>query len=186
MGLVIVGLRTPSRRSSAVGLSGALLAGLAFTLTGHTSVHAHRALLAPLLLSHVLIGTFWFGALLPLRHVSAREPAAVAGRVVCAFSATAVWVVPLLLVAGAAMTVGLVPGLSTFGQPYGELLIAKLALFGVLMLLAAANKRRFGPGIAAGDSCAASRFRNTVAAEMVLICIVLVVTACLTTFFSPE
>ena len=186
MGLVIVALRTPSARSRAVGLAGALLAGLAFTLTGHTSVLDHRALIAALLLSHVLIGMFWFGALLPLWQVSAREPAAVAGQVVSAFSRLAVWVVPLLLVAGVAMTVALVPGLATFAQPYGELLIAKLAVFAVLMLLAAANKRRFGPGISAGEPSAASRFRNTVVAELVLICVALAVTACLTMFFSPE
>lgn len=186
MGLVIVALRMPSPRGRSVALSGALLAAVAFTLTGHTSVHEHRPLLATLLLGHVLLGMFWFGALLPLWWVSAREPAAVAGRVVEAFSTAAVWLVPLLLLAGLGMTLGLVPGLSTFGQPYGELLIAKLALFGCLLLLAAANKRRFGPGIAAGVPSAARRFRNTVLAEGVLICAVLAVTACLTSFFSPE
>jgi copper resistance protein D len=186
MGLVILALRMPSRRGWAVGLTGALLTGLAFTRTGHTSVHDHRALLATLLLSHVLIGMFWFGALLPLWCVSAREPPIVAGKVVGAFSTTAVWLVPLLLIAGLGMTIGLLPSLATFGQPYGELLIAKLTLFCVLMFLAAANKRRFGPGLAAGAASAGSRFRNTVVAELVLIGVVLAVTACLTTFFSPE
>jgi copper resistance protein D len=184
MGLVLVSLRAPPGR--AIGVMGALLAAVAFTLTGHTSVNAERPILAPALLAHILIGMFWFGSLVPLWLVSAREVQATAADVIETFSRTAVWLVPLVLVAGLLMTVILVPGWSTFGQPYGELLIVKLILFAGLMALAAANKRRFGPGIAQGLPSAAPRFRATVAAEAVLICVVLAVTACLTAFFSPE
>jgi copper resistance protein D len=200
MGLVVLSLRMPARgraigtrspgvpaaRGRAVGVIGALLAAIAFTLTGHTSVNAERAILAPALLAHILIGMFWFGSLVPLWLVSTRETQATAANVIEAFSRTAVWVVPLLLVAGLLMTAILVPGWSTFGQPYGELLIIKLILFAGLMVLAAANKRRFGPGIAQGLPAAARRFRAAVAAEAVLIAVVLAVTACLTAFFSPE
>ena len=186
MGLVILSLCMTAPRGRAMGLIGALLAGVAFTLTGHTSVHAHRPLLALLLLSHVLIAMFWFGSLWPLWLVSARESRERAGRVVESFSAIAVWLVPLLLAAGLVMTAILVPGWGTFLQPYGELLIVKGVLFAGLMGFAAANKRRFGPGIAAGVPNAAGRFRRAVAAEGVLIGVVLSVTACLTTFFSPE
>ncbi len=186
MGLVIMSLHTRATRSRAVGLIGPLLAGVAFTLTGHTSDHSHRPLLALLLLSHAMIAMFWFGSLWPLWLVSARESREKAGQLVQSFSALAVWVVPFLLVAGLAMTAILVPGWNTFGQPYGELLIVKGVLFACLMGLAAANKRRFGPGIAAGVPSAAPRFRRAVVAEGVLICGVLAVTACLTTFFSPE
>lgn len=187
LGIVVLSLlRTSAARGRAFGVIGALLAAIAFTLTGHTSVNAHRAVLAPALLAHILIGMFWFGSLVPLWLVSAREPQATAASVIETFSRTAVWVVPLLLLAGLLMTAILVPGWSTFAQPYGELLIIKLILFAGLMLLAAANKRRFGPGIAQGLPSAAPRFRATVAAEAVLICVVLVVTACLTAFFSPE
>jgi len=186
MGLVVLSLHMPAIRGRALGVMGALLAAIAFTLTGHTSVSAERAILAPTLLAHVLIGMFWFGSLVPLSLVSARETQAAAASAIETFSRTAVWLVPLLLVAGFLMTAILVPGWSTFGQPYGELLIAKLILFAGLMALAAANRRRFGPGIAQGLPSAAPRFRATVAAEAVLIASVLAVTACLTAFFSPE
>jgi len=186
MGLVVLSLRMPAARGRAMGAIGALLAAMASTLTGHTSVSAERAILAPALLAHILIGMFWFGSLVPLWLVSARETQAAAANVIEAFSRSAVWLVPLVLVAGLLMTAMLVPGWSTFAQPYGELLIAKLILFAGLMGLAAANKRRFGPGIARGLPSAAPRFRATVAAEAVLICVVLAVTACLTAFFSPE
>jgi len=186
MGLVVLSLRVPTARGRAIGVIGALLAAIAFTLTGHTSVSAERAILAPALLAHILIGMFWFGSLVPLWLASARETQARAADVIEAFSRTAIWLVPLLLVAGLLMMAILVPGWSTFGQPYGELLIVKLILFAGLMVLAAANKRRFGPGIAQGVPAAAPRFRATVATEAVLICVVLAVTACLTAFFSPE
>jgi putative copper resistance protein D len=186
LGLIILSLRISAVRARPVGLIGVLFAAIAFTLVGHTSDHPYRPLLALLLLTHVLIGMFWFGSLLPLWLVSAREPAPVAGRVVESFSAAAVWLVPLLLLAGLALTAILVPGWSTFAQPYGELLLAKLVLFAGLMGLAAANRRRFGPGIAAGSPAAAAQFRKTVAAEVVLICGVLAVTAALTMFFSPD
>jgi putative copper export protein len=186
MGLVVLSLRVPGARERVIGAIGALLAAIAFTLTGHTSVNAERAILAPALLAHVLIGMFWFGSLVPLWLVSVCETQATAANLIEAFSRTAIWLVPLLLVAGVLMTAILVPGWSTFGQPYGELLIAKLILFAGLMALAAANKRRFGPGVARGLPAAAPRFRATVAAEALLICVVLAVTACLTAFFSPE
>lgn len=186
MGLVILSLSMAAPRGRAMGLIGALLSGVAFTLTGHTSVHSQRPLLAVLLLTHVLIAMFWFGSLWPLWLVSAREGRERAGRVVESFSARAVWLVPLLLVAGLVMTALLVPAWGTFLKPYGELLIVKGVLFVCLLGFAAANKRRFGPGIAAGVPNAAGRFRRAVAAEGVLICVVLAVTACLTTFFSPE
>jgi putative copper resistance protein D len=211
MGLVLLSLRVAAARGRAIGVIGALLAAIAFTLTGHTSVNAERAILAPALLAHILIGMFWFGSLVPLWLVSSRETQTTAANVIEAFSRAAVWVVPLLLIAGLLMTAILVPGWSTFGQPYGELLIVKLILFAFLMMLAAANRRRFGPAIARGAPSAAPRlgrrsggrrfasrrslrdsrrcsaaFRATVAAEAVLICVVLAVTACLTAFFSPE
>jgi len=90
MGLVILSLRMPVPRGREIGLLGAVLAGVSFTLTGHTSVHSHRPLLAVLLLSHVVIGMFWFGSLRPLWLVSLREARERAGKVVESFSGTAV------------------------------------------------------------------------------------------------
>jgi hypothetical protein len=46
--LIAIGLQGASRRSTIVTAFGAVLAILAFTLTGHTSVNAHRVALARL------------------------------------------------------------------------------------------------------------------------------------------
>jgi copper resistance protein D len=178
--------RLSSRGFTIAGVSGAVLVAASFTLTGHTSTGYWRWLLAPLLLAHLLIVAFWFGSLWPLCLVTLRESRERTARVVVLFSSAAFWLVPLILVAGIAMTALLLPSVDALWHPYGELVIAKGALFAVLMGLAAVNKWRFGPALGNGDLGAGRMFRHTVIAEYVLIVIVLSVTAVMTTYFSPE
>lgn len=178
--LIAVGLR---RGVLAVGITGAILAVTAFTLTGHTSVTPHRPAAAALVTIHLVVVAFWLGSLWPLYLVASRDPPPVAVRVIDAFSRVAAWVVPLILLAGAGLAVLLVPNWAVFKQPYGQLLLAKVALFAVLMALATLNKWTFGPACARGQTRA---FKQAVAVEYVLICTVLAVTAMMTTFYSPE
>lgn len=178
--------RLGARGFTLVGVGGGLLVAVSFTLTGHISVDARRALLTPLLLAHLLIVAFWFGALWPLCLVTLRESRERTARVISVFSAAAFWLVPMILVVGAGIAVALLPNVAALGKPYGELLIAKVVLFGVLLACAALNKWRFGPAVASADLQAGRRFCNVVITEYVLITIVLVVTAVMTTFFSPE
>lgn len=167
-----------------VAVLGSVLLVASFTLTGHTSVTPHRPAAALLLTLHLLVIAFWVGSLWPLYLAASRERhAADAARLIEAFSRIAAWLVPIVFVAGLGLTALLVPDLSTFKRPYGLLLLAKLALFAVLMALAALNKWRFGPECAAGHTRA---FKRTVVLEYVLICLVLAITATMTTFYSPE
>ena len=76
------------------GASAVLLLAGSFALTGHTAADDQRWLLAPLLVLHVLVVSFWFGALRPLIHVTAGEPASVSAQVVARFSRIAGWMVP--------------------------------------------------------------------------------------------
>jgi copper resistance protein D len=184
--LIVVGLRRAGRQSLIVMLSGAVLAAGSFTLMGHTSVSAHRGALAALLMVHLLVVAFWFGALGPLYLASLRETPARAANIVERFTAVATWLVPLILVDGIAMAVLLLPNLAALGEPYGELLIAKVAGFVMLMGLAAANKWQLGPALARGPGHSARWFRRSLAAEYVLIAVVLSITAVMTSFFSPE
>ena len=187
-GLLLVGFaaKRPSERFRLAGPLGALLAAASFIITGHTSVHSYRPVLAAMLMIHVLAGMFWFGSLWPLHLAVRREARERAGRTIAAFSFVAGWSVPLIFAAGVVMTAILVPDLATFAKPYGVLLITKALLFAALMGLAAANRWRFGPGMASGHPRVARQFQAAVATEIVLICAVLAVTACLTTFFSPD
>jgi putative copper export protein len=178
----------PATASTASGaprlaLLGSLLSVTAFTLVGHTSITPHRLAAAALVILHLLVVAFWVGALWPLYLAAAKEQPSVTARVIDAFSVAAAWVVPLILLAGIGLTAVLVPSLSTFKQPYGQLLLVKVGLFAVLMAMASLNKWRFGPACAQGDTAA---FKRTVLIEYVLICLVLTVTATMTTFYSPE
>ncbi len=164
-------------------LAGPLVSVAAFALTGHTAVSPHRPLAAMLVTVHLLIVAFWTGALWPLYRAAGEEQPQAAARLIEAFSRIAAWVVPGILLAGIALTVLLVPGLGVFREPYGRLLLTKLALFVALMCLATLNKYRFGPACAHSDT---RTFRLSVMSEYVVICGVLAVTAVMTMFFSPE
>jgi len=187
--LVAVGLRWGAAREQrarlplAVGLTGAVIAAAAFTLTGHTSITPHRLLAAALLTLHLLVVAFWLGALWPLYLAASRESPSTAAQLVDAFSRVAAWVVPVILLAGIGLVVLLVPSMSVFRQPYGQLLLAKVALFTVLMALATLNKWTFGPACAKGQTRA---FKQAVVIEYGLICAVLAITATMTMFYSPE
>jgi putative copper export protein len=178
--------RLSSRGFTVVGVMGAVLVAASFTLTGHTFSNPRRWLLAPLLLTHLLIVAFWLGALWPLGLITLRESRERTARIVALFSAAAFWLVPLILLAGVAIATLLLPDVHALLQPYGELVLAKAGLFAVLLGLAALNKWRFGPALGGSDLAAGRTFRRMVIAEYVIIVIVLSVTAVMTTFFSPE
>jgi putative copper resistance protein D len=184
--LIAVGLQKASVRWTILAVGGAVLATGAFALTGHTSVNVHRTALAALLMLHLLVVAFWFGALWPLYVASLRETPARASDIIERFTAVATWLVPVILLAGIVMAVLLLPNLQALSEPYGELLIAKVVGFAVLMGLAAANKWRLGPALVQGPVQSGRWFRRSVAAEYVLIAAVLTITAVMTSFFSPE
>ena len=181
---VFMGLRRSGHLALATG--GAVLALIAPLLTGHTSVHAMRWLLAPLLAVHGLIIAFWFGALVPLYQVTQRESITLAAPVVERFSTIAGWLVPGILLAGLGMASVLVPDVSALGRPYGLLLLSKVCGFGLLMLIAAFNKWRLTPWLVAGASTSLRTLRRSIAIEYALIIAVLTLTAVLTAFYSPE
>jgi putative copper resistance protein D len=188
LGLVLlaVGLWDAGVRWTMVAVGGAVLATGAFALTGHTSVNVHRGTLAALLMLHLLVVAFWFGALWPLYVASLRETPARAADLIERFTVVATWLVPMILVVGVGMAVMLVPNVSALTEPYGQLLIAKVVGFALLMGLAAANKWRLGPALAHAPVHGGRWFRRSVATEYLLIATVLAITAVMTSFFSPE
>lgn len=169
----------------AAGWLGALLVAASFTATGHTTAPAHRWALAGLLLTHLLVIEFWLGALLPLILITRHAPSS-AARTIRRFSSLATLLVPLILVAGIGMVWLLIPSLQVFREPYGQLLLTKVAGFAALLGLASLNKWKLVPALEAGDSAAARTLQRSAAGEYLLIVIVLAVTAVMTSFFSPE
>jgi putative copper export protein len=181
---IAVGLRRWSPGLAGVAAAGCLAVLISFTLSGHTSVGAHRAALAALLLLHLGIVAFWFGALWPLRQLIALEPRVEAARMIAAFSKFAVRLVPGIAVAGACLAALLLPDLAALMQPYGLLLLGKAGLFALLMGLAALNRLRLAPAFAAGRGERA--LRHSIALEYGLICATLALTALMSGKFSPE
>jgi len=184
LALVLIGLR--AQVTKAFGVIGAALIGASFAFMGHTTTHANRWLLDAMLLVHLLVVAFWFGALLPLYRISAQEPAEVAGRIVDEFSRRAIWLVPGLFVAGVILAASILPSVASLSTTYGELVLTKVGGFSVLLILATLNKWTYGPALAKGDLAAGRGFRRSVRAEYVIIAAVLCVTAVMTTFYSPD
>jgi len=183
---IAVGLHEARQRRAIMAIAGAVLATSAFALMGHTSVNSHHAVLATLLMVHLIIVAFWFGALAPLYLVSLKEPPAQAFDLTQRFTAIATWLVPVILLAGATMAALLLPDVAALRAPYGRLLIAKFIGFMLLMGLAAANRRRFAPRLASAPNPSERRFRQSLGAEYMLIAAILTVTAIMTSWFSPD
>jgi copper resistance protein D len=165
---------------------GMMAVAASFALTGHTVGNHWQFLLAPLLSIHVAIVAFWFGALIPLYVACGRETPHDAAALTQAFSRVAAWLVPVILLAGAAMAVVLVRHLSVLTTPYGYALLGKLLGFTALMGVAALNKWRLGPALAAGKRRGVASFRYSLAAEYALLSAVLCLTATMTLLYSPE
>ena len=157
-----------------------------FALMGHTTTHDPGLVLTPLLIAHVVIIAFWFGSLLPLIHVTESESPTVSGDVLSRFSSLATWSVPLILIAGTAIWLVLLPGFEALMNSYSKLVFGKAAGFIVLLALAALNKWRYVPRIRAGDPRALLALRRCIAREWSLMALIFIVTASLTGFFSPD
>jgi putative copper export protein len=196
LGLLVLAWEAPARLARPARATGVVLALASFAVMGHTAIHEQRWLLAPLLLVHVTVVAFWFGGLLPLSRVALREPAAIGAAVVSRFSKLASYTVPLILVAGIAMAVLFVRSWEELFTGYGAMIVGKTLAFGLLMALASLNRWRLVPALAAvaaragqavGPLAAESRdLRRTIAAEWIVIALVLVATALMTSLFAPE
>jgi putative copper export protein len=187
IGLALLAVGFASRRlpAASVAAAGAVIATCAFALTGHTREHAPRPLLAALLCLHLLLVSFWFGALLPLVICLRREAGSDALATLQRFSALAGPLVPCVGVAGLTMALILIPAPAGWHTTYGRLLLGKLAAFGVLLLLAAWNRWRGVPSMASTPTKATTALCRTIAVEYLLMIAVLSTTAVLTSFYSP-
>lgn len=185
LAMIAAAIWREGRAATAISLAGALCVTIGFTFVGHTAEESRPAWLKIALTLHLLVVAFWFGSLVPLIEIGRVESGQLASQVVATFTRIASVIVPGLFVFGLALAVALVDSWTVFGESYGLLLIGKVAGFALLMALASLNKWRYGPSLA-HTSGAAVTFQRVVAAEYVLICAVLLVTAVMTTFFSPE
>lgn len=153
----------------ALGLVASLL------VTGHVATAEPRAIALPALALHVLAAACWAGslaALLPVLRVG-RGLAAVER-----FSRLAALVV-LALIAGAIAwsVIEIREPANLVRTAYGRLALAKIVIVVALLAIAALNRFRWLPAWRRGDARAKRRLRRSIAAELALIALAVLVTA---------
>jgi putative copper resistance protein D len=182
--LIIVGVFIPFV-GQWIALAGGLLALWSFAQIGHIP-GLEPIGVRLLLLLHLLGVAFWIGILGPLRTLSLRQGyLSNAAKLGHRFGQMASVIVPAMILAGlimAWMLLGDVRALTTTG--YGQTLLIKIALVGVVLTLAAANKLRFVPAMQAGDDKAARHLARSIEIETTVILMVLVATATLTSVLT--
>ena len=193
--LLAIGGRMSRGRHYAL-LAGSLLALATIALTGHAGSDAgrfgflHRAADA----IHLLAAGVWIGALiilawLVIAAVRSRSDDELSGlhHALAQFSGTGTAVVVALLVTGL-----INPGfLASLATPYGRVLLAKLGIFGCMLVLAAANRFWLTPRLAVAlqsrtrSQSATHMLAASVTIETVLGLLVLLAVAWLGTLAPP-
>jgi copper transport protein len=168
---------------------GVIALGVALAIAGHTATTSPELLAVGSDAVHVAAASVWFGGVVGcLAVVAARRRAGTSpALVVVRFSGVAAVALGAVVVGGAALGWTQVRSLDALtSTSYGRLLIAKVVVVGLVALLGGVNRSRLvpvlerdrdadepsGPGVAA-----AGIIRRTLAAEAVLLVVVLGVTA---------
>ncbi|MBX7197966.1 MAG: CopD family protein [Rhodospirillaceae bacterium] len=184
MVILLLGFARPVARQRVIVPAGAILCVLSFLVTGHPVVAAPRWVSAPAYALHILGAAFWLGALAPLvRCLKVLAPAE-AWAVVAAFSMRAVYAVGAIVASGlvlAVMHVGSWDALLT--TDYGLRLAVKVALAALVIALAVYNKIVLTPALAEGNVPASRHLRTSIAAEFVLL--ILIVGAAVVLSLAP-
>ncbi|WP_046864149.1 copper resistance protein CopC [Microvirga massiliensis] len=156
-------------------LSGAALigVGIALAASGHAGTAEPRWLTRTSVFVHTTGLAFWLGALVPLFLIlrSAHPRAAL---FMDRFSTAVLPVVIALLVAGATLAIVQLRSFAEFWTTaYGRILLAKLLAVSVLLALAATNRFVLTPALRAGVEGCRRRFAQVIAAEGVLVLLIL-------------
>jgi putative copper resistance protein D len=165
-----------------VSMLGGVIAIWSFTQVGHVSGR-DTTLLDIALMLHLLAVALWIGVLTPLKRLASSSVSyASAADVGHRFGVVATVTVPALIIAGGYMSYQMVGSFSALiSTGYGQALIIKVLLVGLLLGLAVANKLRFIPALRAGDPTAASHLSKSISIEWLIILAMLGTTAVLTT-----
>lgn len=181
LSLLIIGLLV-GRVGTWVSLLGGVIAVGSFGQVGHIS--SREAMLLDIaLMVHLLAVALWIGVLTPLRRLaSSANTYASTVSVGHRFGVVASFTIPGLIIMGIYMSYWLTGSLAALiGTGYGQALILKVLLVGLLLGLAAANKLRFVPALRSGDPAGARHLSKSISAEWLIIITVLGTTAVLTT-----
>lgn len=165
-----------------VALGGAVAVAISYTQVGHT-LGDPRWALAVLLTLHLLMVSFWVGALAPLHRAAGDTTGA---PLLHTFGLAAGGAVALLAVTGVGLAYLLVGSFSgLIGTAYGLGLLGKVGLVSGLLALGALNKWRLVPALRDGDPGATPALRRSIRVEGAIVVIVLLATSAITTVTTP-
>ena len=188
LALLVAGLAAePGPGARLIVTLGAFLAAGSLALTGHAADAGPRLLALPLVVLHNLAAAFWAGSLWPLALALRRLPAAEAAAVVRRFSTMALLVVPLLILAGAGLSLVQAQGSpDPLATDYGRTWLYKIGGVSLLLVLAAVNKLRLTPALVAGTIGGPRGLRHSIALEAALMVAVVTLTATLAASPPPR
>lgn len=165
-----------------LGLAASVLIGVSFALSGHAAGLDDGRLAQIGVAIHGLAASFWFIAPLVLWPRGDRDDASAVRR----FSEAAVWVAPVVFIAGGYLAWRLAGGLTElFTSPYGQLLIAKLSVALVALALGAVNKQLVSRKLAADPVNGRRLLRITLGADAALFLTALALVTWATTVSGP-
>ena len=163
-------------------VSSLFLLAYTFTFIGHVSELG--VLEKVLLMLHVLVMAWWFGALFPLKQACQEQNYEKLYTLMDKFGRQAHTAVSLLLVAGLWLAFQLVGSLAALiSSNYGQTLLLKLALVTSILGIAAKHKLKFVPQLKNNDGREA--LSKSISLEMVVAFAILSVTAGLTSVVGP-
>lgn len=160
-------------RWACLAIVAGVLAALGLALSGHASAADPQWLTRPAVFLHIAALLFWIGALVPLWCLL-RDETSHADRALARFSKAIPLAVAALLLSG--LVLGIVqmgrPG-PQWLSPYAAILAAKLSLLMLLFIVALVNRIWLTKPAIEGNRVAVQRLRRSIAAELLIVIIIL-------------
>lgn len=148
-----------------------------FLIEGHTAASDDRLLLAPLLALHLAGVHWWLGALIPLIAVTRLPDPGEAAAAIEDFGRQALWIVAVLVAAGAVLALLLTGAELDLDIAYQQRLLIKLGLVAALIAVAAVNKLRLTPLLRTDFAAGAHKLRASIRIEITVAAAILLATA---------
>jgi len=177
----VLAARTTRRAALAVAAAGAAAIVVSFSFDGHTASKGNRLVQTVADLVHVSAAAVWLGGVTALCWLAWRRRRRVTADgspsidflpTLLRFSGVAAWALLAVVLAGGAMTLGIVDGLGDLtATTWGKVLLAKVAVAVLAIAIGAYHRFVLLPGLEADPADAAVRERVTdaLAAEAVLL-----------------
>ncbi|WP_017541114.1 cytochrome c oxidase assembly protein [Nocardiopsis halophila] len=178
--------RTVSSAAGAMGLLAASVAALVPpALTGHAAASGNHELAVTGLALHLVAISVWVGGLAAVTYHGLVRSGGDAAEAVRRFSAVALWAYIGVAVSGAASALSRLYSLEQLlTTPYGLIMLAKIALFGVLGVIGRRHRRATVPRIAEGGGRAL--FARLAGVELVIMGAVMGLATTLSRTAPPE